>query len=244
MTLPTGPAVVFLFTDIEGSTRLERSVGSVPWAGVAGRHDQLLRAEVESRGGVVVKTEGDAFFAAFDTSTPAITAAVAAQRAIATESWASGLALKVRMGIHLGEGRLRSGRGTGEPEDYVGIDVNYAARISAAANGGQIVLSDALVGTLPRELARLPGMNDVASIVMLSDGDPQMGARVAGATYRVVRDKGVMLAPVKVLHLPDPAGLAGERLWADRATLLLAEGEATPLEEVISLVLAAPPPCG
>ncbi len=167
MTLPTGPAVVFLFTDIEGSTRLERSVGSVPWAGVVGRHDQILRAEIESRGGVVVKTEGDAFFAAFEASIPAITAAAAAQRAIATESWAKDLALRVRMGLHLGEGRLRSGRGTGEPEDYVGIDVNYTARIAAAANGGQIVLSDALVGTLPRDLTRLPGMGDV---VLVDDG--------------------------------------------------------------------------
>ncbi len=167
MTLPTGPAVAFLFTDIEGSTRLERSVGSVPWAAVVGRHDELLRAAIEGGGGVVVKTEGDAFFAAFDAAVAAVTAAVVAQRAIAAESWASDLALRVRMGIHLGEGRLRTGRGASDPEDYVGIDVNYTARIAAAANGGQIVLSDALVGTLPRDLARLAGMNDV---VLVDDG--------------------------------------------------------------------------
>ncbi len=71
------------------------------------------------------------------------------------------------MGIHLGEGRLRAGRAAGEPEDYVGIDVNYAARIAAAANGGQIVLSDALVGALPRELARLADMSDVE---LVNDG--------------------------------------------------------------------------
>ncbi len=167
MTLPTGPAVAFLFTDIEGSTRLERSVGPVPWAAVVGLHDELLRAAIEGGGGVVVKTEGDAFFAAFDTAVAAVTAAVVGQRAIAAESWAGNLAMKVRMGIHLGEGRLRTSHGAGDPEDYVGIDVNYTARIAAAANGGQIVLSDALVGTLPRDLARLAGMSDV---VLVDDG--------------------------------------------------------------------------
>ena len=70
-------------------------------------------------------------------------------------------------------------------------------------------------------LARALGM---AAIILLSDGDAELGGRVAGATYRMVREKGVMLAPVKVLHLPDPAGLATERFGADRTAELLAEG--------------------
>jgi len=65
MPLPIGPSVTFLFTDIEGSTRLERAVGSAAWAGIVARHDDLLRAAIEAHGGVVVKTEGDSFFAAF-----------------------------------------------------------------------------------------------------------------------------------------------------------------------------------
>ncbi len=92
---------------------------------------------------------------------PAVVAAVAAQRAIADEPWDDGVALRVRMGLHLGEGRLRATSEPGERDDYVGIDVNYAARIAAAANGGQIVLSDALVGALPRDLTRLTGLGDV-----------------------------------------------------------------------------------
>jgi predicted ATPase/class 3 adenylate cyclase len=148
MGLPTGPAVTFLFTDIEGSTRLERALGSAEWATVVARHDGLLREAIEANGGVVVKTEGDAFFAAFDRPAGAAAAAVAAQRAVAAESWPDGAALRVRMGLHLGEGRLRHGRAQGDPEDYVGIDVNYAARIAAAGNGGQIVLSHALVEAL------------------------------------------------------------------------------------------------
>jgi class 3 adenylate cyclase len=157
MTLPTGPAVTFVFTDIEGSTRLERAVGSAAWAALVRRHDDLIRAAIEAQDGVVVKTEGDAFFAAFAAPIDAITAAAAAQRAIATEPWPDGAIVRVRMGLHLGEGRLRVAHAPGEPEDYVGIDVNYAARIAAAGNGGQIVLSDALVATLPRGLTRLAG---------------------------------------------------------------------------------------
>ena len=68
------------------------------------------------------------------------------------------------MGIHLGEGRLRARLAPGDPEDYVGIDVNYSARIATAANGGQIVLSAPLVDALPADLARLPGMEDVAVV--------------------------------------------------------------------------------
>src|SRR5258706_2797032 len=110
MALPTGPAVTFLFTDIEGSTRLERAVGSAAWAAIVGRHDDLLRRAIEDAGGVVVKTEGDAFFAAFDAPIPAATAAMAAQRSLAAEPWPEGLALQVRIGLHLGQGRLRARR--------------------------------------------------------------------------------------------------------------------------------------
>ena len=79
--------------------------------------------------------------------------------------------------------------------------------------------------------ARALGM---AAIVLLADGDAELGARIAGATYRLVREKGVMLAPVKVLHLPDPAETATERFGADRAAELLAEGEAIPIDEVVA----------
>jgi predicted ATPase/class 3 adenylate cyclase len=162
MRVPTGPAVAFLFTDIEGSTRSERTVGLAAWAEIVGRHDALLSAAIEANRGVVVKTEGDAFFAAFADPLDAVTAAAAAQRALAAEPWQPLDSLRVRMGIHLGEGRLRSGRGADDPEDYVGIDVNYAARIAAAANGAQIVLSRALAAALPPDLDTRPGLAAVS----------------------------------------------------------------------------------
>ena len=84
----------------------------------------------------------------------------------------------------------------------------------------------------------------MAAIIQLADGDPELGARIAGATYRLVREKGVMLAPVKVLHLPDPAELATERLGAERAAALLAEGEAIPVEDVVAAIFATPAPRG
>ena len=161
MGLPTGPAVTFLFTDIEGSTRLERAAGSSAWAGLVARHDHLVRGAIEASGGVVVKTEGDAFFAAFERPADAVVAAVAAQRAIAEEPWPEACRLRVRMGLHLGEGRLRQGLAADAPGDYVGIDVNYAARIAAAGNGGQIVISDAIAGALPTALAEVPGLAGV-----------------------------------------------------------------------------------
>ena len=167
MTLPTGPAVTFLFTDIEGSTRSERALGSTAWAALVARHDELLAAAIERHDGVVVKTEGDAFFAAFADARSAVTAAVTAQRAIAAEPWDGGIAVRVRMGLHLGDGRLRAVRNPGEAEDYVGIDVNYAARIAAAGNGGQIVVSHALVDALPVNGASIAGLPDV---VLADDG--------------------------------------------------------------------------
>jgi len=154
MPLPIGPTVTFLFTDIEGSTRLERAIGSAAWSAVVGRHDALLREAIEAAGGIVVKTEGDAFFAAFADANAAVRAAITAQRAIAADPWPADAAIRVRMGLHTGEGRLRQSSSSDERDDYVGIDVNYTARIAAAANGGQVVASAALLGSLDPSLER------------------------------------------------------------------------------------------
>ena len=90
-------------------------------------------------------------------------------------------------------------------------------------------------------IARALGM---AAIVQASIGDPELAARIAGTTYELVREKSVMLAPVKVLHLPEPADLVREALGEERANALMAEGAATPVPDMVARVLAAPAPLG
>ncbi len=131
--LPTG-TVTFLFTDIEGSTRLLQALGD-RYVGVHGPHASMLRDAIAAGGGTEVSTEGDSFFAVFRTPTGALTAAVRAQQTIAAHDW-PGDPVRVRMGLHTGEGVLAG-------DNYIGIDVNRAARVAAAAHGGQVLLSGA-----------------------------------------------------------------------------------------------------
>ena len=133
----------FLFTDIEGSTRLEQAIGTPRYAYVRERQRAILRAAIEAGGGVEQGTEGDSFFVVFTSARDGVSAAVAAQRALAAEPWAPDAVVRVRMGLHTGEASMVGG-------SLVGLDINRAARIAAVANGGQIVASEAtraLVGS-------------------------------------------------------------------------------------------------
>ena len=127
--------VTFLFSDIEGSTRLLRSLGD-GWEPVLARHQALLRAAFEAEGGREAGTEGDSFFVAFPTAPGAVAAAVAAQRALAAEPWPDGAILRVRIGLHTGEAGFST-------DSYVGLHVHRASRIASAGHGGQVLLSDA-----------------------------------------------------------------------------------------------------
>jgi predicted ATPase/class 3 adenylate cyclase len=142
---PRSGTVTFLFTDIEGSTRLLQDVGNA-YPEILALHNRLIRAAVETSGGVEVKTEGDAFFIAFRSAADGVRAAVMAQHALAAASWPVGVRVRVRMGVHTGEA---SRAGT----EYVGLDVHRAARIAAAAHGGQVLLSESTsqlaAGALP-----------------------------------------------------------------------------------------------
>ena len=132
---PTG-TVTFLFTDIEGSTRLWESNTQEMQEALA-RHDELLRTAIEERCGYVFKTVGDAFCAAFGTATDAAEAALVAQRALLEEGWTEEIgAIKVRMALHSGAAEERDG-------DYFGPPVNRVARLLSAGHGGQILLSHA-----------------------------------------------------------------------------------------------------
>ncbi len=148
--LPTG-TVTFLFTDIEGSTRLLRELGD-GYAVVLAEHHRVLRDVWVRHRGVEVDTAGDAFFVAFARASDAVAAATGAQRALADGP------VRVRMGLHTGEPLA-------EGENYVGIDVHRAARIAAAGHGGQVLLSQAtadLAGADVRDLG-LHRMKDLSA---------------------------------------------------------------------------------
>lgn len=134
--LPTG-VVTFLFTDIEGSTRILSRVGSERYTELLERHHELVRAGLRARNGFEMQTEGDAFFAVFTSAAEATDAAVAIQRSLAADQGLAAEGMTVRMGLHEGEGILGG-------DNYTGIDVHIAARISGSAHGGQILVSDRL----------------------------------------------------------------------------------------------------
>src|SRR2546426_587904 len=100
--LPTG-TVTFLFTDVEGSTRLLQALGD-GYAAVRDEHARIVRRAIAGSGGVEVSTAGDSFFAVFATAAGAVQAAVAAQRGLAAHDWSPAPTLRVRMGVHTGEG--------------------------------------------------------------------------------------------------------------------------------------------
>jgi predicted ATPase/class 3 adenylate cyclase len=141
VSLPHG-TVTFLFTDIEGSTRLLQELGD-EYSDVLSGHRRALREEFARHGGVEVGTEGDAFFVAFAKASDALAAAAAAREALA------GGPVRVRMGLHTGEPTMTE-------EGYVGIDVHRAARIAAAGHGGQILLSQST-----RDLVAADRMRDL-----------------------------------------------------------------------------------
>ena len=124
--------MTFLFTDVEGSTRLwEEQPAEMQRA--LERHDEILRTSIERRDGCVFATTGDGFAVAFTRARDAVDTAVEAQRALATERWPTALPVTVRMGLHTGEASERDG-------DYFGPVLNRAARIMAAGHGGQILV--------------------------------------------------------------------------------------------------------
>jgi len=162
--LPTG-TVTFLFTDIEGSTRLLQALGD-RYAAVHDEHAAIIRRAVAEAGGVEVSTHGDAFFVAFASPAGAVRAAVAAQRGLAAHDWSPGPAVRVRMGVHTGEGTLGG-------DDYVGIDVHRAARIADAAHGGQVIVSDATRGLVQHALPAGVSLRDLGPHRLRGIADPE-----------------------------------------------------------------------
>jgi predicted ATPase/class 3 adenylate cyclase/DNA-binding CsgD family transcriptional regulator len=170
---PSG-TVTFLFTDVEGSTgHWERHPAEMRPALAV--HDEILRSVIEGAGGAVFATGGDGFAAAFGRADSAVAAAVGAQRALAGLNWPDRLALRVRMGLHTGEGHERDG-------DYFGPAVNRAARVMDAANGSQILLSSSTREVVGHELGQATTLVDLG--------------------VQELRD---VVEPVRLYRLEDPA---------------------------------------
>ena len=145
--------VTFLFTDIEGSTRLLQQLGE-GYGEVLAEQRRLLRAAFKERGGHEIDTAGDGLFIAFHRATQAVGAAIEAQRAITSHSWPENAPVRVRMGLHTGEAVLTS-------EGYIGLDVHRAARICSAGHGGQILLSQTMRDLVENDLPEGVSLHDL-----------------------------------------------------------------------------------
>jgi DNA-binding NarL/FixJ family response regulator/class 3 adenylate cyclase len=230
MSTATSGTFTFLISDIEGSTHLARRLGD-DWGNVLGDHHRLLRTAFEEAGGEGIGTQGDAFFVAFRRPKDAALAALAAQRSLATHDWPEGVAVRVRMGIHTGEGSVSAG-------EYHGVAIHRAARLCSACNGGEILLSQVTSALLEDE-------EHVSSAFMLVDlGEQQLkDFERPVRVFRLVAAETVESAPaadgeaggVRVLIVDDQALVrAGFRMILDAYEDIEVIGEASNGEEAVT----------
>jgi len=156
--LPTG-TVTFLFTDIEGSTRLLTKLGRDRYRDVLATHNRLLRTAFGDGGGLEIDTKGDSFFVVFRSAGLAVEAAAAAQRALAEQTWDEDVEVRVRMGLHTGEASVGS-------DGYVGLSVHQAARIGDAGHGGQVLVSSTTANLVRAELTAGLGLRDLGETAL------------------------------------------------------------------------------
>jgi predicted ATPase/class 3 adenylate cyclase len=226
--LPSG-TVTFLFTDVEGSTRLLHELGPESYGAALGEHRRLLRDAVAASGGVEVDTQGDAFFVAFPTAEAAATAALATSEALGAGP------IRVRIGLHTGVPTVTD-------EGYVGLDVHRAARIAALGHGGQILVSPTTAplldtATTLRDLGqhRLKDFDGLVRLSQLGDGEfsplrtPGSVDLPTPATAFVGRE-GELFAAVSLVYERDPRvltilgpGGTGKTRFAIELARLLAE---------------------
>jgi predicted ATPase/class 3 adenylate cyclase len=143
--LPTG-TVTFMFTDIEGSTELVHQIGDDAFGRIVEDHQQVIDAVISGHEGVMVATEGDSVFVVFPDAASGVAAALHVQQELAAASPEESPTLKVRIGLHTGNGVLGG-------DNYIGVDVHRASRISGSAHGGQIVVSDVTAKLVQDQLA-------------------------------------------------------------------------------------------
>ena len=208
-----GGTITFLFTDIEGSTRLLKRLGEDYKLLLAEHHD-LFRALFVEHAGREVDTQGDAFFVVFRRAKDAVATALAAQRAVAAHSWPQQVDLRVRMGMHTGEPARAA-------ERYIGLGVHRAARICSVAHGGQILLSHATYAVLADEMLPDLRFRDLGEHTLKDLDRPERLYQL------VVPDLPSDFPPLRGTGatLPDEAAAsAGERVVVADDSVLLREG--------------------
>jgi predicted ATPase/class 3 adenylate cyclase len=171
-SLPSG-TVTFLFTDIEGSTRLVQELGE-GYPPLLAEHRRLIGEAVSAEGGRVFGSEGDALFAAFSSPTAAARAAAAAQRALAAHGWPAGAQIRVRMGVHTGEAIVAG-------DNYVGLTLHQVARVMSAGHGGQVLFSATTRQLLGESLGDTLSMRDLGEHRLKDLAQPVRLFQLAGA---------------------------------------------------------------
>jgi class 3 adenylate cyclase len=167
--------VTFLFTDIEGSTKLwERYQEAMGEALV--RHDEILQKAIEGHGGYVFKTVGDAFCCAFPTAQDALEASLEAQSTLLTQEWGEPGPVRVRMALHTGAAEERD-------RDYFGPTVNRDARLLSAGHGGQVLLSLATQELVREALPEGVELKDLGSGALRTSSAPSGSSRSSPPAY-------------------------------------------------------------
>ena len=186
--LPDG-VVTFLFSDIEGSTRLVKALRD-RYPRLLAEHRRLVRAAVAAHGGREVDTAGDGFFVVFGGAMQAVVCALEVQRALAAHEWPAGAAVRVRIGVHTGQA-VPAGDG------YTGVAVHRAARICAVARGGQVLISQATQAVVEDEEEEEPGFTlvDVGEYRLKGLDRPVRLFQLAAPGLNLVQEPGAEAAP-------------------------------------------------
>lgn len=208
--LPSG-TVTFLFTDIEGSTDLLRTLGD-GYAELLRQERGILRETLTRAEGREIDTQGDAFFFSFPRARDAIAGAVTAQRALGEHDWPEGVEVKVRMGLHTGEPTVGD-------EGYLGLDVVRAARICSAGHGGQILMSETTRALLGDALPDRTTLRDLGRRSLKDVGEERI--------FQLTLDGRDDFAPLKT-----------ERGWSRSAANVLGDDFEQRIEDLVKSSIA------